>query len=613
MNENPSDINDYYIIGDLHSAALVSNDASIDWLCLPHFDSPSIFAKLIDPHGGSFSLDTTDYSVQTQYVKDTAIVEYLFENHDSSFMLHDFMVPQPTSECDTHFLIRKFKGIKGKSHIVLYFSPKANYGRDIFQKDPTLEKLIPKMQSSFDITPAVVLKTEKEVLILYLPRDSYITYRDVRYEIHLNIPEGQTHSIVMEYASSVQQAVINNRGFEAETKTFWNEWVAKGIFIDFCRDEVVRSAITLKLMQFYPTGALVASPTTSLPEVIGGVRNWDYRYVWIRDATFTLYAFYVLGYVDEAEKIFDFIQNIIKQCTEESFDVSLIYTIEGKSVPNEQVLEYLEGYKGSKPVRIGNGANEQFQLDVYGALIDAYYFVSKRNIDKKKIDKKLIMNLVYKIRDSWQKKDSGIWEVRSVEQHFTYSKVMAWVGADRALRMAGILNLSQAEKRECQTLSDTIHTWIWQNCYDKEKQTFLQYPDSPLQDATNFLFVLLQFLDKHDPKTRVIIEKTCEELCVQDIFVYRNLADDGLPRGEGAFLLCIFWLISAFAIIEDVDKAKQLFSLFEQYIADHTLLSEEMDKDTHEYLGNYPQAFSHLGFIMSAYYIDRYMNKKKKT
>lgn len=606
------EIKDYFIIGDLHSAALVSKDASIDWLCLPHFDSPSIFAKLLDSKGGNFSLNTKEYTTQAHYVKDTAIVEYTFTKPDFAFILHDFMVPQPVNTCDTHFLVRKFKGTLGTSDVILYFSPKANYAKDTFQEDKSLEKLIQKVPDIFGVAPAVVLKTEKDILILYLPKDASVKYKNECYEIHLTLNEGETQSVVMEYASSVQSKNFQKREFEVETKSFWENWVAKGTFIDFCRDKLVRSAITLKLMQFYPTGALVAAPTTSLPEEIGGVRNWDYRYVWIRDATFALYSFYVLGYLEEAEKFFEFIHEILKQCAKDEFDVSLFYTIEGKPVPQEKVLDHLKGYKDSKPVRIGNGANEQFQLDVYGALIDAHYFVSKRSMENKKLHKDLIMQLVNKIKDSWMKKDNGIWEVRSNQQHFTYSKVMAWVGADRAARMADELNLTKQERDACEQLASDIKEWIWSNCYDSENKTFLQYPASSKQDATNFLFVLLQFLDKHDPKTKVAIEKTCEELCVKNIFIYRYLENDGLPRGEGAFLLCTFWLISALAIIEEVEKAEQLFNLFEKNMADHYLLSEEMDIHTHEYLGNYPQAFSHQGYIMSAYYIHKYKNKAKK-
>ncbi|MBI4100157.1 glycoside hydrolase family 15 protein [Candidatus Microgenomates bacterium] len=414
-------IKDNYIIGDLHSAALVSKNASIDWLCLPHFDSPSIFAKLLDKKAGSFSIDTSGYSVTSKYIKDTAIVEHTFQSNNAHFLVKDFMVPVPKSVCENHFLVRKFTSLKGKTSVTVLFDPQPEYASQ--KPDMNFDENNLYLQAS----------VKKDVLLLYPPKNALVAQKDKGFEIKFNLSEGEEATVVLEYVMAGSSPLYKGQDKEKQTMDFWRMWVAKGKFFEFCRDQMVRSAITLKLMQFYPTGALVAAPTTSLPEEIGGVRNWDYRYVWIRDATFTLYAFYVLGYIEEAKKFFDFIHGILKQCAKDEFDVSLFYTIEGKPVPNEQVLNYLRGYKNSNPVRIGNGAKEQFQLDVYGALIDAYYFISKKHMEKEELHKELIMNLVYKIRDLWQTKDNGIWEVRSGQQHFTYSKVMAWVGADREL------------------------------------------------------------------------------------------------------------------------------------------------------------------------------------
>ncbi|MBI2594044.1 glycoside hydrolase family 15 protein [Candidatus Daviesbacteria bacterium] len=595
------DIRDYYVIGDLHSAALVSKNASIDWLCLPHFDLPSIFAKILDKNSGEFSTDKDDYSVTSKYIPDTAIIQFAFKNKYSEFILKDFMVPQPTKSCENHFLVRKFTGISGTSKVKLYFCPKSEYAN---KRSLTRYK---KSKDTFS-TDGLVLKTSvgKDSLLLYLPKDSFIEQKKEGYEITLKIQSGKDYLIVLEYVVKNHKPLFKSQNLEKQTANFWDKWVKKGNYFDVYRDKLVRSAITLKLMQFYPTGAIVAAPTTSLPENIGGERNWDYRYVWIRDATFTLYAFYVLGYLEEAERFFEFIQNIIEKCKQDSFDIFLMYTITGDPVPKEKALEYLSGYKNSKPVRVGNGARDQFQLDVYGALIDSYYFVSKRKIKVPKMHKNLVMNLVKKISETWLKKDSGIWEVRSEPQHFTYSKVMAWVGVNRAVRMAKQLELTESEINFCQSLEKQIYNWIWENCYDPGSKTFKQHPQSSRQDATNFLFVLLQFLNKHDPLTKTIIKQTCKELSYKNVFVYRYLTEDGLKSKEGAFLLCTFWLIAAWAILEDVDEAQKLFNKFEDYMDDSELLSEEIDPDTGEYLGNFPQAFSHIGFIMSVYYLYRY-------
>jgi GH15 family glucan-1,4-alpha-glucosidase len=362
-------------------------------------------------------------------------------------------------------------------------------------------------------------------------------------------------------------------------------------------------------MQYYPTGAIVAAPTTSLPESIGGERNWDYRYVWVRDATFTLYALYVLGYTEEAVKFFQFIQSIVKKESKKDFDLQLMYNIEGKPAPEEVSLNYLAGYRDSSPVRVGNGAAKQFQLDVYGSLIDAYYFVSQRGVKIDQENKKVILNLLEKIRQRWSEKDNGIWEVRSGLQDYTYSKVMSWVGADRAYRLSSKLKMSKSEKDYCRNLSNQIETWVWENCYSSREKKLYQYPGSLLQDSTNLLFILLQFLDRHENITKEVILNTAKELQEKEIFVYRYLGKDGLFGKEGAFVLCTFWLISALAMVGEVEKAEKLFDKFSFIFNEQSLLAEETDPETGDFLGNYPQAFSHIGLIMSLYYLHKYKSK----
>lgn len=592
-----SKIEDYFLIGDLHSAALVSKTGSIDWLCLPHFDSPSIFARLLDQNGGCFTIDTEGFAVNSYYVNDTAILETVLQKNRIEISLKDFMVPQPKYPCREHYLVRKLTGIKGSAEVTFHFSPRPNYA-----------KSVPQLLYDQDAHSIDVAIEQKATLRLYLPENARVSMQNGIAKIVIPVAEGMVSEIRLEYVrlDKKYEKTRFTSGFEDHTVRFWEKWLSQGNFFPFCSDILKRSAITLKLLQFFPTGAMVAAPTTSLPEEIGGMHNWDYRYVWVRDATFSLYAFHVLGFHEEAEKFFAFLQTITEKSAEKNFDVALMYTIAGDPVPDERILSHLQGYHGSQPVRIGNNAAKQFQLDVYGALIDAHYFASKREIENLEIEKEFILNLVKKIEKLWKREDRGIWEVRTGDRHFTYSKVMAWVGVNRAVRLAQKLKMTEKEIKWCTELEKEITEWIWEHCYDAKKGILKQYPGTENQDATNFLFVLLQFLDKHSPQTTTIIENTRKQLSYNTIFIYRYLNGDGTPRGEGAFLLCTFWYIAALAILEEPKRAHELFHTFLESMNEQGLLSEEMDVRTARYLGNYPQAFSHLGLIMAAYYINRY-------
>lgn len=596
-HDHAATIEDYFLIGDLHSAALVSKMGSIDWLCLPHFDSPSIFAKLLDSKGGSFALDTQGYEVKSYYVKDTAILETVLQKEKVEISLKDFMVPQPKYPCREHYLVRKLTGIKGNATVHFSFSPRPNYAHSI-----------PALYYDYKSHSIEVQLEEKATLRLYLPENAQVSAGRGSAFISIHVAGGEVSEMRLEYVRLDEQyeETTFTSGFEDHTTRFWEKWLSQGNFFPFCEDILKRSAITLKLLQFYPTGAIVAAPTTSLPEELGGKRNWDYRYVWVRDATFSLYAFHVLGFHEEAERFFAFLQTVTQYSAENAFTLSLLYTIEGKPVPQEKNLSHLHGYHDSQPVRIGNNAAQQLQLDVYGALIDAHYFADKRGMHNLEIEKSMILSLVKQIEQYWQHKDRGIWEVRTGDHQFTYSKVMAWVGVNRALRMAKRLRMTEEEIAWLTSLEKEIASWIWEHCYDAERGILKQSPETQNQDATNFLFVLLQFLDKHDAKTATIIENTRKQLAQKEVFIYRYLNGDGTPRGEGAFVLCTFWYISALAIIGDTKKAHDLFHKFLPYMNEQGLLSEEMDAQTGKYLGNYPQAFSHLGLIMAAYYIARY-------
>lgn len=593
-------IKDYFLIGDFHTAALVSSYGSIDWLCMPHFDSPSFFAGVLDEErGGQWSVNTKGYTVTAKYLPETPIVETTFTGKDATFVIRDFMRPQPSEDVVPHFLVRKVRGIQGKSAVRFSLRPRPKYARQsvTFRRKNSL---------------LFHARMGERSLWLHVPKESKVRRRehDSAIDITVHIKEGEERTLIMEY-SFESKISIQRRDLEAETVDFWNMWVGKGKFFKDYRDQLVRSAITLKLMQFYPTGGIIAAPTTSLPEEMGGVRNWDYRYVWLRDATFTLYGLFVLGYTDEAKKFFHFIEEIsegFRECNDEQCDadIAIMYTIWGERIQREYTIPHLRGYERSTPVRVGNAASAQRQLDIYGSVIDAYYFMGKLGISISKKGREIILLLVRKIMTHWQEEESGIWEVRHELKHHTYGKLMAWVGIDRALRMADPLQISPETRARWETARKEIKEWIWEHCFDATHGTFVQFPGAGAQDATNFLFVLLQFLDRHDEQTKQVMRRTCEELCKEEMYMYRYRNPDGLPGGEGAFILCTYWYIAALAAVGEVAKAERLFTEFGKNLAPSGLIAEEIDPKAGAYLGNFPQAFSHIGLIMAAYYIERY-------
>ena len=592
-------IKDYFLIGDFHTAALVSKKGSIDWLCLPVFDSESIFAATLDTNGGSFSVVTDGYDVNSKYSGETAIVEHRFKSEKNEFTVEDFMLPQPVKECYNHFLIRKIRSVKGDNHIRFNFNPRPGYAKreaDIYRENGKL-----------------AFYNNNDKVILYLPEEMQKKKVEDGYELSIRLSAGEEKEIVMEYITAGKDSSFGKINFIEETYNYWNNWVKGKNFGEFKKREMIRSTITLKLLQYYPTGAIVAAPTTSLPCEIGGVRNWDYRFTWIRDATFTLYAFYVTGCIEEANLFFDFVRLIAKDVSKKDFHLKLMYTIDGKESFNEIYPDHLSGYENSKPVRIGNNATNQFQLDVYGTLIDAHYFMSKSEIEIAELDKDLLIYLADEIKNRWKKEDHGIWEMRGKIFHYTYSKVMAWVGIDRMIKLADEMKLENKKVEEYKKLRDEISKWIWDNCYNEKLQNFTQHPGCDDIDASNIFFVLVQFLDKKDSRTRTIINNTCKALMQNEVFIYRYLLDDGLQGKDNAFILCTYWLISAWAILEDTDKAMSIYNKFRTYIDESGLISEQMEEDSGEYRGNFPQGFSHLGDVMSIHYLNKYILKKSNT
>lgn len=590
-------LKDYFLLGDLHSAALLSNRGSVDWLCWPHFDSPSVFARILSTKGGRFSVQMDDWSSKASYRKNTAIVDTVFSKKRKSFKVTDFMVPQTDDEKEVmHLLVRKFSSATHHMSIRLLFDPQPDYGRDLGRMKRTKTKLM--------------IPIEGQLMVLHMPKNTRIQVQEDKGILTFTLSPGEVKKFVLEYSKKDSHAYAGEE-FEKWVERYWKKWVKNGNYSRYRRERVVRSAITLKLMQFYPTGALIAAPTTSLPETIGGVRNWDYRYTWVRDATFILYGLQLVGHTEEAMKFFRYIERVTRAHDAKDIHLKLFYTIGGDLPPNEKELKHLEGYMNSKPVRIGNGAKDQWQFDMYGTVIDSYYFMSRKGILPTPPSKALMQHLADRIEESWQETDSGIWEIRGKEHRYTYSRVMGWVGIDRLLYMRNELGLSDARVEHYTALRAKIHDWIWKHCFDEKKKIFKQFPRGQGQDATTFLFVLLGFLDKKDPLTKTIIENAAKELVEGDCMVYRYKNKDGIAGQEGAFILCIFWYISALAAVGEVKKAERVFKKLEKCMAENGLLAEELDPRKCQYLGNFPQAFSHIGYIMAVHYIE-YAKKRQE-
>lgn len=594
-------IQDYFLIGDLRTAALVSSDGSIDWLCLPYFDSPSVFARILDERrGGSFSVSAEGYTAVCRYVPETAIVETIFAGQASKFAARDFMVPASSSEAKRSYIVRKIIGISGDTVARFLLDIKPDYARAAARVSGDrclLEVVVPQC-----------------VLRIHLPEGARLAVEGDSTCLEISVPlkEGEEKQITLEAMADCESesADISGRDFESETRRFWRDWLSQGVFFDYCRDLVVRSAITLKLMQFIPTGALIAAPTTSLPEAVGGVRNWDYRYTWVRDAAFTVYALSLLGFTDEAVRFFTFMEqlgerSIVRRHGEERLDLSVLYTIWGSPLDGESELTNLSGYRDSQPVRIGNGAAHQLQLDIYGSLIDAYYCLHTKGVPLTERGKRLLRLLIQAIERDWLKPDEGIWEVRGGSQHFTYSKAMCWVGIERALRLRHELEMDDYQTSSLRQLQYEIETWIWRHCYDASTRTLRQFPGADGNEATNFLLVLLGFVASGSEHGKHIIDATRAELVQDHIYVDRYHTDDGLAGKEGSFLLCTFWQIAALAATGQTKQAELLMSSVKKLIPASGLLSEEIDRESGDFLGNHPQAYSHIGLILSAHMIDR--------
>ena len=604
-------IENYGMIGDLHTVALIGINGSIDWLCIPHFDSPSVFGALLDDgKGGRFSIapvDNDDTVTNKQfYWPGTNVLVTRFLAPHGAAELTDFMPIQRRGSGGQHRhqLIRRLTAVRGTIEFQMECSPAFNYARG--NHDAAL------------IDGGAVFQSEKLILGLATRVPLKADGRGVVSRFTLN--EGETAVFSLREVASDSECGVCMAEEEAEslfrdTIDYWRKWLSKCKYTGRWREVVQRSALALKLLTFAPTGAIVAAPTCSLPEGIGGERNWDYRYTWVRDAAFTIYAFMRLGFTEEAGRFMNFLTSICTQATPEGSPLQIMYGIDGRRELTEEMLDHLNGYKGSRPVRVGNAAYAQLQLDIYGELLDASYLFNKYGAPISYDIWQSLRMLVDWVCDNWQREDEGVWEVRGGRQHFVYSKLMCWVAVDRGLRLADKRSFP-ADRERWMRVRDEIYEEIMSKGWSKEREAFVQHYGSNSLDAANLMMPLVFFLSPTDPRMLKTLDAMLQPPerggLVANNLVYRynvESTSDGLSGEEGTFNICTFWLVEALTRAGRFEpkRLEDARLMFERMLgfSNHVGLYAEETGNSGEALGNFPQAFTHLALISAAFNLDR--------
>ena len=593
-------IESYGVIGDLHSVALVANDGSIDWCCLPHFDSPSVFAAILDDRkGGSFKIAVQrDSSHRQLYLPETNVLITRFLSEEGVGEVIDFMPIVPKGQPKHHEIIRIVHSVRGTLPCRMDCHPAYDYARAQHSTHVSAAGAVFEAPGAdFALLSPVPLVTDDGgVHALFELEPGSEAVFSFRFG-----PAGEGRSL-LDAPTDGQEAL-------SKTAKFWRKWLNKGRYEGRWREMIERSALALKLLTFAPTGAIVAAATCSLPEEPGGVRNWDYRYTWIRDAAFTIYAFLRLGYNEEAAEFMNWLVTRVQEQDAPTGPLQIMYRVDGTPEIPELTLPHLEGYMGSSPVRIGNAATEQVQLDIYGELIDSIYLYDKYVTQVSYDLWQKMRGMLQWVARHWEVPDEGIWEVRGGKQQFVYSKMQCWVALDRGLRLA--LKRGLPNNREwLRSTRDRIYESIMQNGWNERRQSFVQYYGSDALDASNLLMPLVRFVSPTDPRMLATLDRTFEEL-TSDSLVYRyeigKGAGDGLSGREGTFSVCTFWLVESLARAGRIDEARLIFEKMLTYANPLGLYAEQIGPSG-QALGNFPQAFTHLGLISAAFCLNRQLS-----
>lgn len=578
---------DYGIIGNCQSAALISKTGNIEWCCLPQFDSPSVFAKILDEHkGGSFDVIVTDdYTISQKYIPNTTILITEYNNGEDAFEFIDFM-PRYKEDSGSIYapseVVRYVKYLKGKPKFKINYDPKLLYAK---------EEVYTQDKGEFIKTKTKTGPYDSVYLYTSFDHEDIFQQNEITLTEHAYFMLSYNEKL---FHQSVDRVYLKMQ----RTRVYWLNWSENTTQYNFYNEQIVRSALTLKLLTFDKSGAVLAAATTSLPETIGEVRNWDYRFCWIRDASMVIKVVSGLGHDTVAENFLRFIVNIIPNKDEK---MQIMYGINGQKNLEEKILDHLEGYKGSKPVRIGNAAYVQTQNDIYGILMDVIYQLFERfntslfNSEELWTITKTTVDIVKK---NWQKADKGIWEFRTEERHFTFSKLLCWVAVDRAIKIAKLLHKTGKEQKWI-ALRDEISREIHEKAWNEEKQAFTQSYGSPHLDASTLLMENYGFIKAKDERYVSTVLATEKELCNDGLmYRYKNEDDFGLP--SSSFTICTFWFINSLYKIGLRKKAKDMFDQLLSYSNHLGLFSEDIDFETKRLLGNFPQAYSHLALIETA-------------
>jgi len=601
-------IADHGLIGDLQTSALVSTDATIDWFCCPRFDSPSVFASLLDvQRGGHFSIrpQTDGYVTKQLYLPGTAILMTRFLTPDGVGEVCDFMPVITGDATDRHQLVRLVRVVRGQMTFVLDCQPRFDYGRRTHKTEITDDGVAFHGDDGLELAMHLARRAH-----IADDQRAQILHHDEGAHAVITASAGEVGGLILESAPTTGPRELHAEEVLAlfhETRDFWRGWIGKSTYRGRWREQVERSAMTLKLMTYKPTGALVAAPTTGLPEQPGGERNWDYRFTWIRDGSFSVYALLGLGYTEEAEGFLGWLEDRIADAPRVNgtgSPLQIMYRVDGSTQIDEEELDHFEGWRGSRPVRIGNGAATQLQLDIYGEALDSVRLGDEHGVPLTHALWHNLTSVIDWLCDHWDQPDDGIWETRGGREDFTYGRLMSWVALDRAINLA-TNRARPADLARWITVRDMIYRQIMDRGWNAERQAFVQHYRTRVLDASLLYMPLVGFVSPRDPMWQSTLRAMDDEL-VSDSLVYRydpSASPDGLRGSEGTFSICTFWYVDALARAGRLDDARLTFEKMLTYANHLGLYSEEIGP-TGEQIGNFPQAFSHLSLISAAVNLD---------